>query len=95
MPMYFNIINAEHISDYRVKLFFENGKSGIADLGDYAAHGEIFTHFGNMDYFKNFTCDAGTLCWGDGAVDIAPEKLYEMATGERIVLDTLQKLKTG
>jgi len=34
--------------------------------------------------FKNFSIEFGTLTWENGKIDVAPETLYEIATGEKI-----------
>jgi hypothetical protein len=33
------------------------------------------------DYFRGLRVELGTLVWGEGELDIAPETLYEKATG--------------
>lgn len=93
--MYFNIIDALYVDEYQIRLTFENGKSGIVNFRDYVNSGEVFTKFGDLEFFKNFEISYGTLCWGDGQVDIAPERLYELATGEPIVYPNIRALKTG
>ncbi|MBP7583467.1 MAG: DUF2442 domain-containing protein [Spirochaetes bacterium] len=83
--MYFNIMKAEHVSDFKIRLFFSNGKSGIVDLESYIADGEIFSGIRAPEEFNKYFVDFGTLAWKNGDIDIAPETLYEMATGEKIV----------
>jgi hypothetical protein len=85
--MYFNTIEAEHIERYRIRLVFTDGKSGIIDLEQYISDGEIFEPIQSVESFKNFKVDFGTLTWNDGCIDIAPETLYEKATGESVVLE--------
>jgi len=80
--MYFNIKEARYVKDYLIELKFENGKTGIVDLREYKDKGEVFKDFINIEYFKNFSINYGTLVWGNGEVDIAPETLYHIATGE-------------
>jgi hypothetical protein len=85
--MYFNVVEADYIERYRIKLVFQNGKSGIIDLEKYISDGEIFEPFKSIEIFKNFTLEFGTLTWNDGSIDIAPETLYQKATGEPVILE--------
>ena len=81
--MYYDIINAEYLGDYKIKLTFENNKTGIVDLKHYIKKQGIFKRFANIKYFQKFYIDKelGVLCWPDG-LDIAPETIYSEATGE-------------
>lgn len=83
--MYFEIIKAEYISDYKLKLDFEDGKKGIVNLENYVNDKNIFSKFNDIEYFKNFYIDDGILTWGEGEIDIAPETLYLKATGEKSI----------
>lgn len=85
--MYFNVIDAVYIEEYRIKLKFTNGKTGIVNLADYISEGEIFKPLKSLEIFKKFSVDFGTLTWNNGEIDIAPETLYEKATAEKIVFD--------
>ncbi len=91
--MYFNIIKAEYINDYKINLFFEDGKNGIIDLKEYVSKGDIFSKFTDMDYFKKFYIENGILTWGQGEVDIAPETLYLKVTGEKKIYWDMEELR--
>ena len=82
--MYFNLIEAEYLSEYRIRMRFEDNSSGIADLSGYIAKGGVFKQFEEIGYFKKFILENGTLTWGNGELDIAPEALYTKATGKQI-----------
>lgn len=82
--MFFDIKQAEYLGDYRIRILFEDNSSGIADLSGYAAKGNVFKPFLDINYFKNFRIEYGTLVWGNGELDIAPETLYTTATGKPI-----------
>jgi hypothetical protein len=82
--MDFEIITAEYVSEYKVRLKFMDGSSGIADLSSYVDKTNVFKAFQNISYFKNFKIEYGTLVWGNGELDIAPETLYEKATGKKV-----------
>jgi hypothetical protein len=82
--MNFEIIEAEYLSDYKIKLKFMDGSSGVADLSSYTGRKKVFRAFQDMSYFKNFRIEYGTLVWGKGELDLAPETLYENATGKKV-----------
>lgn len=82
--MNFDVIDAEYLGDYRIRITFRDGSTGIADLADYPDRNNVFHLFFDINYFKRFRVDCGTLVWGEGEVDLAPEKLYELATGMSI-----------
>jgi hypothetical protein len=82
--MFFDVTEAKHIDNYRIRLSFEDGSTGIADLSDYPNKNNVFRLFLDMEYFRNFRIQYGTVIWGDGELDIAPETLYTIATGKAI-----------
>ena len=82
--MDFEIIAAEHLRDYKIKMKFMDGSSGVVDLSNYVDNKNVFRAFQDLSYFKNFQIKYGTLVWGKGELDIAPETLYEKATGKKV-----------
>ena len=80
-----DIINAEYVEGYKLKITFENGHSGIVDFSDYTKRGGVFKKFKDLDFFINFTVsrELGTIVWG-GNIDIAPETLYKKCEQSRI-----------
>jgi len=83
--MYFNILSADYIQDYLIKFRFNNGKSGIIDFEKYIENGELFIPIRLKEKFRIFEVQFGAITWENGEIDIAPEKIYEMATGEKII----------
>ena len=81
--MYFDILKVTYLTDYRIELVFENGKSGVVDLKEYVNDKDVFKAFNDIEYFKRFKIDYGALVWGDDELDIAPETLYLKATKEK------------
>jgi hypothetical protein len=79
--MFFEIREADYLTDYRIMIKFEDGHSGIVDLSSFPDPGNVFRKFLDSNYFKNFKIEFGTLTWGNGELDIAPEHLYKLVTG--------------
>jgi len=82
--MFFDVTHAQYDSEYRIRLEFEDGTGGTVDLSDYIKPDTVFEVFKDREFFKDFQIENGTLVWGDGEVDIAPETLYERATGKEV-----------
>ncbi len=74
-----HIITAEYIGDYKIKLSFNNGYSGVVDLQEkiYNDHRKIFTPLKDKTFFQSFKQHFGTIEWGNG-LDLAPEYLYNL-----------------
>jgi hypothetical protein len=86
--MYFNIAEAKYLRNHEIRLTFEDGSVGKVDLSKYIEHGTIFDKLTDVEYFKSFQIEYGTLIWGKGELDIAPETLYSDATGKPVTFQT-------
>lgn len=77
--MLVSVIKAEHLSDYKVKLTFDNGESGTIDLKEtiFNDHRKIFKPLQDIEFFKSFKLDSWTMTWANEA-DFSPEFLYEL-----------------
>ena len=69
------VIDAQYLSDYKIKVTFDNGEEKIADCRPWLK-GEIFEPLQDPNYFQKFFVDGWSISWPNGA-DIAPETLYE------------------
>lgn len=69
------VVAAEYLSDYKIKITFDNGAARIADCAPWLT-GEVFEPLKDKNYFQRFFVDGWTVSWPNGA-DIAPETLYE------------------
>ncbi len=77
--MLLHITQAEYMSDYKVKVFFNDGKQGIADLAE-ALKGPVFEPLKEKAFFTQLKVDkeSETIAWPNGA-DLAPEYIYFQA----------------
>ena len=75
--MFIEIIKAEYLDNYRIKLWFNDGKVKIVDLAD-SLNGSVFEPLRELEFFKNFTIKFNTIEWDNGA-DFAPEYLYDIS----------------
>ncbi|MDP2046527.1 MAG: DUF2442 domain-containing protein [Deltaproteobacteria bacterium] len=71
------------LEDYKLKIWFADGKSGIVDFATFIRKGGIFAKLAELENFKGFTVnrELGVITWC-GEIDIAPETLYSEATQE-------------
>ena len=76
-----HVTRAEYLGGFCVRLEFNDGFSGIADLSGRLS-GPVFTSLNDVEEFQRFELVGHTLCWQNGA-DFAPEYLRELAA-ERI-----------
>ena len=78
------IAEAQYENDYRIKLKFNTGEEGIADLSDIIERYSIAAPLKNLIEFQKFYLDEWpTLVWPCG-FDLSPETLYERATGNKV-----------
>jgi hypothetical protein len=72
-----HVRNARYLRNHTLHLEFEDGLQGEVDLADYPRRGPIFKPLADVDFFRQFSLEGGTLTWPNSA-DIAPERFYEM-----------------
>jgi hypothetical protein len=72
------VIRAEYLGDYRLRLLFKDGRQGEVDLQP-ELYGEIFEPLKDKAVFAKLSVnpDLHTVVWPNGA-DFAPEFLYEL-----------------
>ncbi|TLU85782.1 MAG: DUF2442 domain-containing protein [Chlorobium sp.] len=77
--MFLHVTNARYLGDYKIKVVFNNGREGVADLAD-ALKGPVFRPLADTSTFSSFIVDKEleTLVWPNGA-DLAPEYIYYQA----------------
>jgi hypothetical protein len=74
--MILNIIKADYIKDFKIKILFNDGVEKIVDLKNYifSKKHPYFQPLKQIEKFQQFQVHK-TLIWDSGA-DIAPEYLY-------------------
>ena len=80
--MYYDLSDARYLKDYQIQVKFEDGSGGTADLSEFVKKGGVLSKLRNINNFKRFYIhtELKVLCW-PGEIDIAPEMLYHLATG--------------
>ena len=71
------IEKAGYVDGYRLRLAFNDGRTGIADLHR-VVHDDprgVFSELREIGAFREFRVASETVCWANG-VDLAPEYLY-------------------
>ena len=74
--MFLHVTDAQYVKDYKIRVSFNDGKDGVADLSD-TLHGSMFEALKDRAEFSNFMVDSEleTIVWANGA-DLAPEYIY-------------------
>ncbi len=73
------IQKAEYIKDYQIKVYFADGAIRTIDLFSFlsaSAH-PLINKFLDIEQFKQFRVEMGTLCWGDNEFDLNPMNIYK------------------
>jgi hypothetical protein len=75
--MDYDILEARHVTGYKIWLRFRDGTQGEVDLERWLT-GPVFEPLKGLGFFRQFSVDPRicTLVWPNGA-DIAPETLHE------------------
>ncbi len=81
--MNYDVVQAEHVDGYRLKISFADGRDGVVDFSRFIEKGGVFEVLKEIELFKKFSIDPdwNTVVWNDGEIDVAPETLYFEATG--------------
>ncbi|MDT3740655.1 MAG: DUF2442 domain-containing protein [Candidatus Kapabacteria bacterium] len=77
--MILNVIKAEYLTDYQLRLSFDNGKNVEVDLKQtiFKDKRKIFEPLRDINYFMDFSIKFNTVTWKNEA-DFAPEFLFEL-----------------
>lgn len=76
--MILHVTGVEYLKDYQLKLTFNNGDQGVADLSQ-QLWGTMFEPLKDKTLFCQVKIDPelDTVVWGNGA-DLAPEFLHQL-----------------
>lgn len=74
--MFLHVTNVAYVSDYKLRLTFNNGVSGLVDL-EAELYGEIFEPLRDLHLFRQVYVTSRTIEWPNGA-DFAPEYLLDL-----------------
>ena len=78
------LLEAKYQDGYKIWVRFNTGESGFVDFTDLLHKYTVATPLLDKSEFKKFYLDEWpTIAWSCG-FDIAPESLYERATGKRV-----------
>ena len=74
--MFVEVIKAEYVDNYRIRLWFNNSVTKVVDLKS-SLKGVVFEPLKDFEFFKRFTVKFNTVEWENGA-DFAPEYLLDL-----------------
>jgi hypothetical protein len=80
-----DVTGVECLTDYQLRLRFEDGVEGVIDVSELVTFTGVFAPLKDKLYFDQVRIDPeiGTICWPNGA-DLDPDVLYAAVTGEAI-----------
>ncbi|MBF0110335.1 MAG: DUF2442 domain-containing protein [Magnetococcales bacterium] len=80
--MLVTVQSVEYLDDHRLRLTFNSGESGVADLAELVHSTPSATPLRNQEEFRRVFLDEWpTLAWPCG-FDLAPEYAYWLVTGK-------------
>ena len=74
--MFIEVLKAECVDGYRIRLWFNNNVNKVVDLKS-SLKGIVFEPLKDLDFFKKFSVKYNTVEWENGA-DFAPEYLLAL-----------------
>jgi hypothetical protein len=76
-----SVVQAQYQGALRIRVVFNDGVEATLNFRPWL-RGLVFAPLRDIDYFRRFFVDGGTVAWPNGA-DIAPETLYKAAVRTR------------
>ena len=64
--------------DLRMLVTFTTGKTRLFDASPLLKM-SAFAPLADPGVFRSYAIDHGVVCWPDGGIDLAPEKMYTMS----------------
>jgi hypothetical protein len=83
-----DIVDAQPLEGYQLRLRFEDGTEGALDLASHLSFRGVFAPLKELRYFRQVRVDPnlGTVVWPNGA-DLDPDVLYAHITGQPIAVE--------
>jgi Protein of unknown function (DUF2442) len=82
--MMISVRDAHYEKDFQIRLLFNTGEEGVVDLSDLIQKYKVAAPLRDPLVFSKFHLDGWpTLSW-DCGFDVAPETLYQRATGKQV-----------
>ena len=80
-----DIVAAQPLDGYQLRLKFEDEVEGIVDIAELIKFTGVFEPLRDRAYFAQVTVnpDLGTICWDNGA-DLDPDVLYSLVTNQSL-----------
>lgn len=80
-----DVVFAEPLDGYQLRLRFEDGVEGVVDVAKLCPFEGVFRPLKDRELFVQVRVDPelGTVCWPSGA-DLDPDVLYSIVAGEPI-----------
>ncbi len=72
------VVGVRPLDDYKLWVRFNNGEAKVFDFKP-MLNSPAFSPLKDEKVFKSVYIDYGVTVWNEGAIDIAPEHLYEYA----------------
>ncbi len=72
------VASAKVIDRLSMLVKFSTGETRLFDASGIVKL-PVFAPLENKDTFDSFEIEHGVVCWQDGEIDIAPEKMYAMS----------------
>lgn len=85
------VVQAQDRGGHLIRVVFNDGTEGTVSFRRWLK-GPIFEPLQELDYFRRFYIDGGTVAWPNGA-DIAPETLYAALGGKTRAIKRVQQTK--
>ena len=75
------VSNVEALSEYRIRVCFEDGVEGEVDLSQYVGKG-VFAAWSDGDFFNAVHVSShGSIAWSDD-IELCPDSIYLELTGK-------------
>ena len=72
------VVSARVVDRLSMLVKFSSGETRLFDASSLVEL-PVFEPLNDAEVFNAFTIDHGVVCWLDGEIDIAPEKMYTMS----------------